>query len=162
MLKLLSVVASIPVATFAGLPITQVPTTQAPATPLPTTGRLTVTALELQNTTGQVCFSLFDSGVDFPNNPEAIVDNKCVTATPAAEDQPLSVTFENLALGTYAVSILHDENEDSTMNVGMFGIPKEGFGFSRNPAIRTSAPDFSEAAIVVGSDTSTEIELIYY
>lgn len=75
----------------------------------------------------------------------------------------LAITFTDIAPGTYAVSVLHDENEDGELNTGTFGIPAEGFGFSKNPEIRTGAPDFSEAAIVVvGAEATTQVELIYY
>ncbi|NJM99466.1 MAG: DUF2141 domain-containing protein [Phormidesmis sp. RL_2_1] len=71
--------------------------------------------------------------------------------------------FEGLEPGTYAVSVLHDENGDNQLDTGMFGIPAEGFGFSGNPAIQMRAPEFSEAAVVVfGNKTTTEIDLIYY
>lgn len=81
----------------------------------------------------------------------------------AVSDTTISVTFESLPLGTYAVSVFHDENEDGQINQGGFGIPLEGFGFSQNPSITTRAPEFSETAIiVVGAETKTEIELIYY
>lgn len=75
----------------------------------------------------------------------------------------LIVTFADIEPGTYAVSVMHDENADGTLNTGSFGIPREGFGFSQNPEIGTSAPEFSEAAIVVvGRETTTQVKLIYY
>ncbi|MEO1392534.1 MAG: DUF2141 domain-containing protein [Cyanobacteria bacterium J06634_5] len=75
----------------------------------------------------------------------------------------LIVTFADIEPGTYAVSVMHDENTDGTLNTGIFGIPTEGFGFSQNPEIGTSAPEFSEAAIVVvGRETTTQVKLIYY
>lgn len=130
---------------------------------IPTRGSLRAEATRLENADGQVCFSLFEHGRGFPNNKEAIVETKCVAATATAPDMPISVTFEDLSLGTYAVSVIHDENEDSELNVGGFGIPEEGFGFSQNPVIQTKAPSFSEAAVVVvGPETTTQIELIYY
>ncbi len=159
---------------------------------IPTSGSLTAEVTGLQNANGQVCFSLFNSGEGFPNNPEAMIATQCVSAastttpttptknaesgsliesttestTENATESPaaaLSVTFADLELGTYAVSVLHDENADNQLNTGNFGIPAEGFGFSQNPAIQASAPDFSEAAVVVaGPNSTTEIELVYY
>jgi len=139
-------------------------------------GDLTAEVSTLRNKTGQVCFSLFDSSKGFPNDNESIVETKCVSAEAeldAGEDvaeeileeteAPVSVTFESLPLGTYAITVFHDENEDGEINQGGFGIPLEGFGFSKNPDITTRAPEFSETAIVVvGRETTTEIELIYY
>ena len=44
----------------------------------------------------------------------------------------------------------------------MFGIPKEGFGFTNNPHVLLSAPSFDTAAITVSCPTTeTTIHLIY-
>ena len=43
-----------------------------------------------------------------------------------------SVKFGDLVPGTYVLVLLHDENENNKLDT-MLGIPKEGFGFSRNP-----------------------------
>lgn len=191
--------------TIAAIASALVPISSAQAQ-ISNSGNLTAEVSSLRNEIGQVCFSLFDSAGGFPNNPEAIVETKCIsldaetsveteveaetnaaaqsgtaergsTASGSTEsgsaqsgsaaktdaEAPLSVTFESLPLGTYAVSVFHDENGDGKINRGGFGIPLEGFGFSRNPSITTSAPDFEETAvIVVGPNTTTEIELIYY
>ena len=70
--------------------------------------------------------------------------------------------FQNLRPGSYAVVVLHDSNSDNKINRNLFGIPKEGFGFSRNPTIRFSAPKFSESAFVVaGPSTKIQIQLKY-
>ncbi len=65
--------------------------------------------------------------------------------------------------GNYAVAVFHDQNNDRILNNNVFGIPKEGFGFSRNPEIRTGAPKFSEAAfLVAGPNTNIQIQLKYF
>ena len=150
------------------------PAYSAEAQMLPS-GSLTVEVAGLKNTAGQVCFSLFESSEGFPQSEEAVIARQCVAASTAttesstSADAPdaiaghLSVVFEGLESGTYAVSVLHDENEDSQINTGLFGVPTEGFGFSRNPTIRTSAPAFREAAVfVLGRRATTQIDLIYY
>lgn len=156
---------------LAVLSVNLVNSAQSALAQVPTSGSLTVAVTGLKNANGQVCFSLFDRGEGFPDNAEAIVATQCVAAmtagqteSPAAGDiAPLSVTFDDLEFGAYAVSVIHDENEDNQLNTGTFGIPTEGFGFSQNPAIQLSAPDFSEAAIVVaGRSSSAQIELVYY
>jgi len=152
---------------------------------LPTSGSLTVNVNGLENTEGQVCFSLYESSVGFPNDPEAVIAKQCISANPEAtnteaadlgieqsqaEEQPngmmtdssLSATFSELSMGTYAVSVLHDENEDEQINQGTFGIPTEGFGFSRNPVVQTSAPEFYETAVFVFGTTTTEIDMVYF
>ena len=111
---------------------------------------------EAQITEAQTTEETEDAVSDSAASDTAVSDS-------AVSDTTISVTFESLPLGTYAVSVFHDENEDGQINQGGFGIPLEGFGFSQNPSITTRAPEFSETAIiVVGAETKTEIELIYY
>ncbi|WP_205879150.1 DUF2141 domain-containing protein [Leptolyngbya sp. BC1307] len=150
------------------------PAHSAEAQQLPSSS-LTVEVAGLKNTAGQVCFSLFESSEGFPQAEEAVIARQCVAASTATIESAtsadaleamagrLSVVFEGLESGTYAVSVLHDENEDSQINTGLFGVPTEGFGFSRNPTIRTSVPAFREAAVfVLGRRATTQIDLIYY
>jgi uncharacterized protein (DUF2141 family) len=68
--------------------------------------------------------------------------------------------FEGLAPGTYAVSVFHDENSNGKLDRFM-GIPKEGYGFSRNPGFKPRAPKFSEAEITVTGRAAVVIKLRY-
>jgi uncharacterized protein (DUF2141 family) len=51
--------------------------------------------------------------------------------------------------GTYAIAIVHDENGNGRLDTMMM-MPREGFGFSRNPPMRMGPPRFAEAAFAVG------------
>ena len=94
----------------------------------------------------------------FPTNGDNAVQNKCVKITNA----PMRVTFKLLSPGNYAIAVLHDENNDRQANRNFLGLPTEGFGFSRNPAIGVSAPKFADAAVsVAGENTTTQIQLRY-
>ena len=53
-----------------------------------------------------------------------------------------AIRLSGLAPGRYALSLIHDENGNGRLDT-VAGIPKEGFGFSRNPAIRFGPPRFS-------------------
>jgi uncharacterized protein (DUF2141 family) len=44
----------------------------------------------------------------------------------------------------------------------MMGIPREGFGFSRNPAIGFGPPRFSAARFTLGSDAQKQQVRIRY
>ncbi len=147
-------------------------TNQRPAqAQIPTSGSLTVEISALKNSVGQVCLSLFDGSAGFPDDSDAVIATQCIdaaemdTATASDQDTEASlptVTFEDLSMGTYAVTIFHDENGDGQINRATFGIPTEGFGFSRNPEIGTSAPAFYETAVFVFGETTTQIEMIYF
>ena len=133
--------------------------------------RLMVELSGFRNLDGEVCVSLFDSSEGFPNEEgDAVVAKQCIDAVsmmPPADvsvtDVVVPITFSDLVAGrSYAVSVWHDENGDGELNEGTFGIPTEGFGFSRNPEIGTSAPEFYESALLVLGEMTTSIEMIYF
>ena len=57
------------------------------------------------------------------------------------------VTIRGVPPGRYAVEAFHDENGNGEIDRGLFGIPKEGVGFSNDAKIRMAPPKFAEAAI---------------
>ena len=59
--------------------------------------------------------------------------------------------------GAYAVSVFHDENRDRNLNT-FLGIPREGFGFSRNPRVRFGAPRF-DAVVMSFADGFTPLAI---
>ncbi len=120
---------------------------------------LTVTVSGLRNQKGQVCLSLFAQAQGFPTKSSLAVASRCISA----DHSPLTLTFNNLNPGNYAVALIHDENRDGKINTGFLGIPKEGFGFSRNPSIGFGAPRFEDAAIALTQqNTKTQIQVKYF
>jgi len=70
--------------------------------------------------------------------------------------------FNGLKPGTYAVAAFHAENNEAQMQYGMFGKPKEGYGFSRNPSSSMGAPAFASAAFdYAGGVQTVPIRLKY-
>jgi uncharacterized protein (DUF2141 family) len=65
--------------------------------------------------------------------------------------QHATCVFGNIPAGTYAVAVFHAERNETRMEYGMFGKPKQGYGFSRNPSSTFGAPAFSAAAFEVRS-----------
>lgn len=121
-------------------------------------GNLSVEIDGLKSKQGEVCFTIFSRSKGFPSNQNNAVQKQCTKI----QDIPLTVTFQNLKAGSYAVAVYHDKNGDRTLNTNILGIPIEAFGFSRNPEVKTSAPKFSDAAFVVaGANTNIKIELKY-
>ncbi len=63
--------------------------------------------------------------------------------------------------GHYALSVVHDENGNGKLDT-FLKIPREGFGFSRNPPIRMGPPRFDEARFsVTGAQVTQSIRLKY-
>jgi uncharacterized protein (DUF2141 family) len=56
------------------------------------------------------------------------------------------IVFRGLPPGRYALAVFHDANANRRLDTFM-GIPREGFGFSRNPVIRFGAPRFEKVNI---------------
>ncbi|MBW4476865.1 MAG: DUF2141 domain-containing protein [Tolypothrix brevis GSE-NOS-MK-07-07A] len=120
---------------------------------------LTVTIDGLKSQRGQVCLSLFSGGRGFPSSSTSAVAARCVKV----ENTPLTVKFDNLKVGNYAIAVFHDTNGDGTLNRNPFGIPTEEFGFSQNPKILTGAPKFGDSAfLVVGPETNIQIKLLNF
>lgn len=63
----------------------------------------------------------------------------------------MTATFDDVPAGTYAIALIHDENGNNKMDTRLF-FPREGFGMSRNPAIRMGPPTFASAQFAVGSE----------
>jgi uncharacterized protein (DUF2141 family) len=76
--------------------------------------------------------------------------------------QQATCVFNNIPPGTYAVAAFHAEQNETRMEFGMFGKPKQGYGFSRNPSSTFGPPSFSAAAFEVkGAAAAMQIRLQY-
>lgn len=92
--------------------------------------------------------------------PDCSKDPKSFRATVPARDSA-QVSFRGIAQGTYAIALVHDENSNSKMDMAIF-LPKEGFGFSRNPAIVTGPPKFKAAAFAIdAAEVSQQVKMKY-
>lgn len=113
-------------------------------------GRLDVEVAQLRSNKGMLRICLT---ADPTNFPACIDDARAVTRSlPAGEHD---VRFDALPRGDYAVAVIHDENGNAKLDT-FAGIPKEGFGFSRNPAIRFGPPRFSAARFTLAGDAETQ------
>src|ERR1035437_8839196 len=61
------------------------------------------------------------------------------------------VTIDHLPPGDYAAQVFHDENGNNAVDRGLFGIPKEGVGFSRDARIVLGPPKWRDAAFSHGT-----------
>ena len=56
-----------------------------------------------------------------------------------------TVVVTGVPAGRYAAQVFHDENRNRKVDRALFGIPKEGIGFSRDAPIRMSPPKWEDA-----------------
>ncbi|MEO7813836.1 MAG: DUF2141 domain-containing protein [Sphingomicrobium sp.] len=107
----------------------------------PATTNLSVEIVGLRDARGVVHLCLTREPKGFPDCKGA----GNFKATIRASRAPLYYEFHAVPIGTYALSAIHDANNDGKLNT-TFGMPTEGFAFSRNPPMKMRAPHFNEAS----------------
>jgi uncharacterized protein (DUF2141 family) len=115
---------------------------------------LQVTVKGIKGTKGNIRIGLF-------NDEENFLKSAWKGQVIKAIDGTITVTFENLPKGVYAVSVIHDENENSELDSGFMGIPKEGFGFSKDAMGMFGPPKFKDASLEVKENTTVSLTLKY-
>lgn len=118
--------------------------------------QLDLTITGLRSTKGQVLICL-------TSNPKAFPDcskDKTSTRLAAKAVNAARVTITAPGNGTYAIALIHDENSNNKMDMALF-LPKEGFGFSRNPAITTGPPKFKSASFTISGDSAQTVKMKY-
>ena len=73
-----------------------------------------------------------------------------------AKQGELTLVFNNVEPGTYAISVLHDENDNSRMDFETNGMPKENYTMSQNPVLM-GPPSFNDVKFTIDN---TDLELI--
>lgn len=96
---------------------------------------------------------------DPKNFPGCVDDKNAITRSVPATER--SLRFDGLAPGTYAASLIHDENSNARLDT-LMGIPREGFGFSRNPRIGFGPPRFSAAEFTLGDVAERQQVVMHY
>ena len=83
---------------------------------------------------------------------EKFLDDGCAwhAAVPARAGTT-TITVPDLPPGDYAVQAFHDANSNDTMDRGLFGVPKESFGFSRDAPVGMSPPKWQDAVFAHGT-----------
>lgn len=117
--------------------------------------RLAVNLEQVKNGKGNIFVELYSDPATFRKSAKAFK----IIKTPAIEGA-LTVTFENLAAGTYAVLTYHDEDGNNEMNKRFGMIPTEGYGLSNNPKVM-GPPSFKDSQFEVSKDTEISIHFNY-
>ncbi|TVQ79793.1 MAG: DUF2141 domain-containing protein [Flavobacteriales bacterium] len=114
----------------------------------------------IKSNEGQFLVSLYPSEKGFPYEPTEYFtfDKKNIQSGSMTIKIPVKKT------GAYAISVVDDKNENMEMDKNVFGVPKEGFGFSNNASPRgLRPPSFEDAKLTVSpKGVRTAIDLKYY
>lgn len=127
-------------------PVSPSQVTAEPAVAAPQTTSLTVSIEGVRSPKGKVRAGLLKADL------AAGVANSAGGVVEAASVGSMTLTFQGLEPGEYAVQIFHDENDNGEMDSNLFGIPSEGYGFSNGAKASFGPPKFSEMKVVVGAE----------
>jgi uncharacterized protein (DUF2141 family) len=91
---------------------------------------------------GQVLCALFSSAEAFPKK----ADKAVARLTAKVVERRAVCDFTGVASGTYAVSVVHDENSNGKLDTNFIGMPREGVGASNDAKGHMGPPKFSAAS----------------
>ncbi|MGU3389382.1 DUF2141 domain-containing protein [Sphingomonas sp. M1A8_2b] len=112
--------------------------------------RLDVEVDNLRSSKGTIRICLT---ADPKNFPACVDDADALTRSIPASVRTTS--FPGLPQRAYALAIIHDENNNAKLDT-IAGIPREGYGFSRNAAVRFGPPRFSAAQFTLAGDADMQ------
>lgn len=116
---------------------------------------LEVSIENVRDTLGVVHVALFSNSDNFLKMPVA-------ATTVAAVKGKIIVQFRGVSRGEYAISVIHDANKNGKLDTNLFGIPREGFGFSNDAMGRFGPPAFEKAKLELKKDQTIAITTRYY
>jgi uncharacterized protein (DUF2141 family) len=120
------------------------------------TAELEVRLERLRNGRGSVHLCLTRDPAHFPNcgrDPAAL--KRSVSADVA------TIRFTDIPPGEYALAVLHDENRNGRLDT-LVGIPREGFGFSRSPAVLLGPPRFDQVRFGIANGFTRQTVRMQY
>jgi len=86
-----------------------------------------------------------------------------VSADATARVGLTTVTLRNLKPGRYAAQVYYDQNGNGKIDRALFGIPREGVGFSNDARIRMAPPKWEEAVFDYdGQERTIRLKLRYF
>ncbi len=109
--------------------------------------RIIVTIDGLHSAQGNIFIGLYATPSKFLNGNQCDAMRKVRAST-----SPITVAFDNLPPGTYAVGSYHDENGNDHLDTSIIGLPIEGYALSNGVRAVMSKPTFQQAAFVVGAE----------
>lgn len=104
--------------------------------------QIRVEIVGFRNDKGQVLCALFSSAGDFPKR----ADKAVAQSTSIITNRHAVCEFPRVTPGTYAVSVIHDQNSNGKLDTNFMGIPREGVGASNDAKGHFGPPKFDAAA----------------
>jgi uncharacterized protein (DUF2141 family) len=132
----------------------------APAKPRPVhrppgTGHVEVTVTGMESQEGEVLVALFLGEEGWPDEQAQAFGTRVLPI----DGGPGVADFEDVPAGPFAVSVFHDKNGNRQLDTGLFGIPTEDYGFSRDARGTFGPPSFDDARIELKAGETKRIAI---
>jgi uncharacterized protein (DUF2141 family) len=113
---------------------------------------ITFVIKQLRNAEGVAIVAIFDDEIEWEkeNDEGGKPLVTCENNQPIANNEVRVVC--DIKPGTYAATLMHDENSNGEFDTNFFGLPEEGYGFSNDAEAGMSMPDFKEATFTVDTE----------
>lgn len=120
-------------------------------------GVIDVDVGKLKNASGRLACRLYDSATGFPMEPRGGRE-RVVKVT----GEVTRCSFQGVPPGTYAVTVVHDENANGELDTTFYGAPSEGYGVSNDRTRTFGAPRWDECKFDFdGGALRLRISLVY-
>ena len=123
--------------------------------------RLEVRVEGIKDLKGEIGVALWNSKLGYPTHLEHAYEAEWNPVK--GGETVMAAVFDTMPAGDYAVSVVHDTNENRKVDRSFFGFPKEGVGFSNDQKVVMSAPRYDKAkfSLVAGENKIIVIKLDY-
>ncbi len=118
------------------------------------TDKLVITIEKIEEQKGSLRVGIFASEKDYLKKPMV---GKVVKVT----GESVKVEFSGLKPGTYALSVVHDVNDNGKLDTNILGVPTEGLGFSNNISWTFKPPSFEKSSFQLPAITSLTVAMKY-
>jgi len=114
---------------------------------------LHITLSGLQHDKGRVAVAVYADAKTFREDDQAFAAQKA-----NAEKGAMTLVFNDVPPGRYAVLAYHDENDNGELDRRFGMIPTEGYGLSNNPKVM-GPPSYEASAFEVTDDKPAKVTL---
>jgi len=111
---------------------------------------LTINITDLSSNRGNILLGVYNSKASFLKKP--FKGN-----TLKIENNTATVNIKNLPMGEYAISYVHDENNNKKLDTNIIGIPSEDYGCSNNARGFMGPPKYDDAKFMLSENMTISI-----
>ncbi len=121
-------------------------------------GTLVVDVTGLRSLKGHVLAAVYASAMGFPHDPTLALRRQ----VEVIDQDHVEVFFDGLPPGRYAVTVLHDEDDDGELSTNILGIPTDGLGMSNFSTLAFRRPGFDAACFdFTGGEAHVPVHMHY-